>query len=149
MDKGKGNYSYHTLVTWVYFRFLTTGLATTHLCCSGPEICFHTTGLLYIRLSYNRKILSNNKEQLLPGPCLPLSYIQTLIHPVFCTSGLYCIMKFPVECTPKKCYTFAKEPECVHNNCHDFHSSKIIFLRVVAKNRNEERESRCWPVNIF
>ena len=58
----KGNYSYPTFVTWVYFRFLTTGLATTHLCCSGPEICFHTTGLLYIRFSYNRKMLSNNKE---------------------------------------------------------------------------------------
>ena len=58
-------------------------------------------------------------------------------------------MKFPVECTPKKCYTIAKEPECTHNNCHDFHSPKMILLRVVAKNRNEERESRCWPVKFL
>ena len=55
-------------------------------------------------------------------------------------------MKFPVECTPKKCYTIAKEPEYMHNN--DFQSPKMILLRVVAKNRNEERESRCWPVKF-
>ena len=88
MDKGKGNYSYHTLVTWVYFRFLTTGLATMHLCCSGPEICFHTYGLLYIRFPYNRKILSNNKEQLCRDPACPfhtsrLRYIRCFLHPVY------------------------------------------------------------------
>ena len=55
-------------------------------------------------------------------------------------------MKFPVESTPKKCYTFAKEPECTRNNCHDFRLPKVILLKVVAKNRNEECESRCSPV---
>jgi hypothetical protein len=51
--------------------FLITSLATTHLCYLGPEIDFLITGLSYIQFSYNRKILSNNKEQFCRDPASP------------------------------------------------------------------------------
>jgi hypothetical protein len=51
--------------------FLITGLATTHLCYLGPDTDFLITGLSYIRFSYNRKTLSNNKEQFCRDPARP------------------------------------------------------------------------------
>jgi hypothetical protein len=61
----------HTLVIWDLFHFLITGLASTHLCYLGPVIDLLITGLSYIRFSYNRKFLSNNKEQFCWDPACP------------------------------------------------------------------------------
>jgi hypothetical protein len=81
---------YHTFVIWDLFYFLITGLATTHLCYLGPEIDFLITGFSYIRFSYNRKTLSNNKEQFCRDPAGPflipgfsyirLSYIRSALY---------------------------------------------------------------------
>jgi hypothetical protein len=85
---------YHTFVIWDLFYFLITGLATTHLCYLGPEIDFLITGLSYIRFSYNRKTLSNNKEQFCRDPARPFlisgfSYIRLSYN----RSALYLISK--------------------------------------------------------
>jgi hypothetical protein len=69
--KGNDMYSVLHLGDLGLICFLIISLATTHLCYLEPEIDFLITGLSHIQFSYNRKILSNNKEQFCRDPASP------------------------------------------------------------------------------